>query len=1366
MLKSMKNGIVSPNGSPNGRNTKIRLRKFCFTLLAVSLSLLSFPYSPLANAEPDGTEQALVSTGVNPVPEVVPSLREWNGGTGSFSLEVKSQVVVDSVYADQLQDDAEVFVDDLETMSGMRLSIKVSQEPKPGDLFLTLDESVKKDEGYALNIEDGITIQGKTDTGVFYGLQTVLQILKQDPAHRSLPRGTANDYPDTGFRSFMIDSGHTFATLGYIEQMIRQIAWHKLNTLHIHFTDAEGFRLESDTYPGLASEGQSYSKADIREMQDLAKKYHITIIPEIDVPGHATAMINYNPNLKFPTGDHFDTGWTIDITREENREWVKGLLKEFLPLFDGPIFHIGGDEYQTDAKTALSPEIIQYANDRGFKKRADVFVDFTNEINDLVKSYGKRTMIWNWWDIEQENDLQPDKDIIVEAWRGSPLKYTEMGYDVVNSDEVVLYTGPTDPPGYPTDSNRVYKTWTIPQDPKLIGFSLSNWTGGWMGPRLSDDYFEWFNRRPREAMAERIWGGPLSATTADFESRVDRIGTAPGIPEYAPYGGEKLTGTPFGTAPGYDGSSTYDKAFDGEPGTFFDYVNPNDGYTGIDLGEGNAKTVNKIRFLPRLDYTARVTGGKFQGSNEGPDKGFVDLFTVNWTADNGWTEVPVKDATPYRFLRYVSPDNGYTNMAEVEFYTASPNNAKVSANAVIQAHEYSDKKGGIQLENDISPDNTSIGNIKAGSWVKYDRVDFNGGFYDSFMASIAFDGDTGDQPIEIRLDAADGRLIGVLNPQSTGGGNIFQEQYASVSYVSGIHDLYLVFPSETNLYLNWFVFGTNSDEESAEAKERRTQWYTNARFGGLFRFGAFTQLAGTYNGQTQEQAAGELIMNWADISKEDYLNLAAKPFNPTSFDAQKWVAAAKAAGEKYIVVTAKDRDGFSMYDTKVNVFSDFSIMGTSAYGKEKDNKDPVAALAAESKKQGLKFGIYYSISDWYHQSQTRNADGTTTMADGAKDTYVSEMKEQLRELIENVSPDLIWFDGSDGGWWTEDDAKSLYKYVRTLKSGIVVSSGIGGGIGDFNTEEQSDSTAELPKENRIPLNDSYGYVSYDSSWKSAGGIVNDLAEAVSAGGNLLLGAGPKPDGTLPEESETVLKQIGDWLSLNGDSIYDAKASVYTETQSWGDATSKRGKLYLHVAKWPADGQLIIPSLLNEIVRIYPINDESTEYTYTVDGEQTVISVPLEAPDTSDSVIVLNVDGIPQAMPGIPLLGEAYGKEPTYDPYSTFDKVFDGKINTYYDYLGPSDGYAGLDLGEGNAQQVTYIRFYPRIYFEGRMLGGKFQGSNEGPDEGFVDLATINTVPLSTWNNIKVDNPGTYRWIRYVSPANGYTNVAEVQFYGE
>ncbi|MCM3748849.1 discoidin domain-containing protein [Paenibacillus pasadenensis] len=115
---------------------------------------------------------------------------------------------------------------------------------------------------------------------------------------------------------------------------------------------------------------------------------------------------------------------------------------------------------------------------------------------------------------------------------------------------------------------------------------------------------------------------------------------------------------------------TFNKAFDGDPSTHFDAANGNDQYAGIDLGEGNAKTVKVIRFYPRETFAFRMNGGKFQGSNTSSSSGFVDLYTISGNSANGWNEVTIADPAAYRYLRYVSPNGGFGNVKEIEFYGA------------------------------------------------------------------------------------------------------------------------------------------------------------------------------------------------------------------------------------------------------------------------------------------------------------------------------------------------------------------------------------------------------------------------------------------------------------------------------------------------------------------------------------------------------------------------------------------------------------------------------------------------------------------------------------------------------------------------
>ncbi|GAI91355.1 unnamed protein product, partial [marine sediment metagenome] len=240
-------------------------------------------------------------------------------------------------------------------------------------------------------------------------MQTLLQLFKQDSKVR---RGKAVDYPLIGVRGFMLDVARDFFEVDYIESIIRKLAWMKMNFIHIHFTDREAFRLKSDLFPGLAHPTEHYTKEDIRRLQDYAAKYHVMLIPEIEMPAHASSYTDYNPFLafdcpsmrvghkvtdNFEASDQADWMFTLDITRREVRTWLKAVLDEWIPLFDAPHFHIGGDEWQYDANKYACPELMEATRKAGYEYPGDLFVEFTNEMNDWVKSHGKITHIWNWW---------------------------------------------------------------------------------------------------------------------------------------------------------------------------------------------------------------------------------------------------------------------------------------------------------------------------------------------------------------------------------------------------------------------------------------------------------------------------------------------------------------------------------------------------------------------------------------------------------------------------------------------------------------------------------------------------------------------------------------------------------------------------------------------------------------------------------------------------------------------------------------------------------------------------------------------------------------------------------------------------------
>ena len=427
------------------------------------------------------------------------------------------------------------------------------------------------------------------------------------------------------------------------------------------------------------------------------------------------------------------------------------------------------------------------------------------------------------------------------------------------------------------------------------------------------------------------------------------------------------------------------------------------------------------------------------------------------------------------------------------------------------------------------------------------------------------------------------------------------------------------------------------NEETPAERDRRMKWWREARFGMFIHWGLYAVPAGEYNGQRSKKI-GEWIMEWANIPRAEYEKFAPR-FNPVKFNAREWVRIAKDAGMKYIVITSKHHDGFSMFDSRV---SNYDVVDATPY-----HKDPIRALANESKRQGLKFCFYYSILDWHHPSAYVDALGkdptagnnVTKLKPGGKEEYLKYMKEQLRELITGYDPAVLWFDGEWQDWWTEADGQDLYRYVRSLKPDIIINNRVGKGrkgmeglsksdqqySGDFGTPEQRIPPSGLPGidwESCMTMNDTWGFKSYDNNWKSTETIIRNLIDIASKGGNYLLNVGPTAEGVIPQPSVERLAEVGRWMKVNGQSIYGTTASPFSKQLSFGRATSKAGRIYLHVFNWPADGRLRLPSLGKSVKSAYLLTRPKRALKLTQSGEELLIEVPAKAPDPIASVVVL------------------------------------------------------------------------------------------------------------------------------------------------
>ena len=246
------------------------------------------------------------------------------------------------------------------------------------------------------------------------------------------------------------------------------------------------------------------------------------------------------------------------------------------------------------------------------------------------------------------------------------------------------------------------------------------------------------------------------------------------------------------------------------------------------------------------------------------------------------------------------------------------------------------------------------------------------------------------------------------------------------------------------------------------------------------------------------------------------------------------------------------------------------------------------------------------------------------------------MKEQLRELIEKYGVELIWFDGEWVGWWTTQDGKDLYRYLRTIKPSIIINNRVGKRAetdGDFGTPEQEIPSSGLAYdwESCMTINGTWGFKTDDQNWKSTTTLLQNLVDIASKGGKYLLNIGPDSKGIIPQTSIDRLSEMGQWLNTYGESIYGSSASIIG-TPSWGRSTTKGGKIYLHVFNWPTNGTLVADNIGSDITKCYLLNSPQNSLSFSKNGTSLSINVPTQTPNQYNSVVVVEFDNITQNIP--------------------------------------------------------------------------------------------------------------------------------------
>lgn len=399
------------------------------------------------------------------------------------------------------------------------------------------------------------------------------------------------------------------------------------------------------------------------------------------------------------------------------------------------------------------------------------------------------------------------------------------------------------------------------------------------------------------------------------------------------------------------------------------------------------------------------------------------------------------------------------------------------------------------------------------------------------------------------------------------------------------------------------------------------QQFADSRFGIFLHWGLYA-----LPGQ------GEWVMNNRSINRNEYALLAGG-FYPSKFDARAWVEAFRKAGARYICFTTRHHDGFSMFHTAQ---SPYNVVDATPFGR-----DVVKELAEECHRQGLGLHFYYSLIDWWREDAPRGRTGLGTGRDPGKenaDAYFDFMKAQLTELLTQYGKvGAIWFDGV----WDQDQNPGfdwrlgeLYALIHRLQPACLIINNHhlvpfeGEDAQTFERDLPGENTAglsgqevsSLPLETCQTMNGSWGYSLTDRNYKSAEELIRYLAGAAGRGGNLLLNIGPQPDGALPEAALERLGAIGEWLRMNGETIYGTQAGPVTP-RAWGVTTRRGDRVFVHILDWP-DTELFVP-LKGMRVREAVAHADGSKVAFRQDDEGVLLQLGTQ-PAAPDHIVVLTV----------------------------------------------------------------------------------------------------------------------------------------------
>lgn len=409
-----------------------------------------------------------------------------------------------------------------------------------------------------------------------------------------------------------------------------------------------------------------------------------------------------------------------------------------------------------------------------------------------------------------------------------------------------------------------------------------------------------------------------------------------------------------------------------------------------------------------------------------------------------------------------------------------------------------------------------------------------------------------------------------------------------------------------------------SAQEDSLRKEKRMAWFAEAKLGIFIHWGIY--------------AVKGVSESWSFYNNylphEEYMK-QAEGFTASKYDPETWAKLIKESGARYTVITTKHHDGVALWDTQAG---DLSVVKSTPAAR-----DVLAPFVKAVRRQGLKVGFYYSLLDWSHPDYPNKTKTETRYKDDPERwaRFVRFNFAQLKELNKKWKPDLFWFDGD----WEQSaeawNAKGIVDMLRSSNPNVIINSRIQG-YGDYATPEQGvpvTRPADKYWELCMTMNDSWGYQPTDQNYKTPQMLLRTFVDCLSMGGNLLLGIGPREDGSIPDEQVAILKAFGRWIDKHKEAVYETQAGIPSEHfQGYTTLNPAGDILYLYIPYRP-NGPLEIKGLMNKVHRVWvvgngailPFKVHNKNYWNDVPGNL-YIDVPEQVLDENITVIAVLLDG--------------------------------------------------------------------------------------------------------------------------------------------